>query len=68
MFYGWSWKSVEDQYLIAFDKETDAEEWLHTEEYDFRERELITEERAREIAGEDFEDWDRDYKLRISKA
>ena len=54
--------------MIAFDKETDAEEWLHTEEYDFRERELITEERAQEIAGEDFEDWDRDYKLRISKA
>ena len=68
MFYGWSWKSADDQYLVAFDNATDAEKWLHTEEYDFRERELIEEDRARELAGEDFEDWDRDHKLRLSNA
>ena len=34
-----------------FEKEEQAEEWLHTEEYDFRERELMSKTAAITLAG-----------------
>lgn len=33
-----------DAYAVKFDDKEGAEEYLHTEQYDFRERELITED------------------------
>lgn len=35
----------------AFYTEEDAVKWLHTEEYDFRERELMTKSKAIKTAG-----------------
>lgn len=43
---GWEHK------LYVFTDEEEAEKWLHTEEYDFRERELCTKTRAIELMGE----------------
>ena len=34
-------------------KSEEAYNWLHTEEYDFRERELMSKEKAIEFVGED---------------
>lgn len=51
MFYGWSWKNWSDQYVIAFNTAEEAETWLYTEEYDFRDRELITVEKLEELTG-----------------
>lgn len=34
-----------------FESEEQANEWLHTEEYDFRERELMSKTAAIELAG-----------------
>lgn len=34
-----------------FNSLTEAEEWLHTEEYDFRERELMSKTRAEQLCG-----------------
>lgn len=42
-----SWNHV----VYVFDNNEDAEKWLHTEEYDFRERELMTKTRATKLAG-----------------
>lgn len=36
-----------------FKNEEEAYKWLHTEEYDFRERELMSKEKAIEFVGED---------------
>ena len=64
--YGWSWKSWDDQYMIAFDTEEEAREWLHTEEYDFRERELLTRDEARNQMGPDvFDEWDETERIRF---
>ena len=65
--YGWSWKSWEDHYLIAFDSVEEAKAWLHTEEYDFRERELISAEKAAELAGDLYSEWDESYKLQLGR-
>lgn len=32
-----------DAYAVKFDDKEDAEEYLHTEQYDFRERQLMSE-------------------------
>lgn len=45
--YGWS------HVVYEFDNYDDAVQWLHTEEYDFRERELCSREDAINLAGED---------------
>lgn len=37
--------------VYAFDDKESAQKWLHTEEYDFRERELMTKTAAIELAG-----------------
>lgn len=42
-----------DHKIRIFDDQKKAEEWLHTEEYDFRERELMTRKEAIELAGEE---------------
>lgn len=48
--YGYgSW----DHDVYIFDNANEAQEWLHTEEYDFREREICDRVRAMEIAGTD---------------
>ena len=65
IIYGWSWKSWEDHYLIVFDTREAAENWLYTQENDFRERELISAEKAMELAGDLFNCWDREYKLHL---
>ena len=39
--------------VYEFDNYDDAVQWLHTEEYDFRERELYSREDAINLAGED---------------
>ena len=41
IIYGWSWKNNYDQYIKIFDDEAEAINWLNTEEYDYRERELL---------------------------
>ena len=64
--YGWSWKSWDDHYLIAFASEEEAEAWLHTEEDDFRERELISPEKAAELAGDLYAEWDESSKLQLN--
>lgn len=40
-----------NHYVVVFDDQTQAEEWLHTEEYDFRTRELMTKAKAERLAG-----------------
>ena len=40
-----------DRYVVVFDDQTQAEEWLHTEEYDFRTRELMSRAKAERLAG-----------------
>lgn len=37
--------------VYVFDDKKSAEKWLHTEEYDFRERELMTKTAAIKLAG-----------------
>ena len=37
--------------VYRFDSEDDAYEWLHREEYDFRERELMSKTAAIRLAG-----------------
>ena len=66
MVYGWSWKNWNDHYLIAFDNPRDAERWLQTPESDFREREIVSETKARELAGEYWQDWDGEHKLHLT--
>jgi len=43
-------------YIVRFDSDEDAQKWLVTEEYNFRERELLTEDEVVEQYG----DWYRD--------
>lgn len=38
-------------YVRVFDTAEDAEKWLHAEEYDFRERELMSKTAAIRLAG-----------------
>lgn len=45
--YEFGWSHV----VYVFDSSEAAEKWLKTEEYDFRERELMTKKRAIELAG-----------------
>lgn len=40
-----------DHAVYVFDSHEDAEKWLHTEEYGFRERELMTKTAAIKLAG-----------------
>ena len=40
-----------DCYVVVFDDQKQAEEWLNTEEYDFRERELMSRAKAERLAG-----------------
>lgn len=44
--YGISYKDGRVVYATSFENMEEAEKWLHTEEYDLRERELLTEEEA----------------------
>lgn len=44
--YGVSTNQFSDSYVIAFTSVDAAEKWLHTEEYDFRTRELCSESKA----------------------
>lgn len=44
-FGAWNHKGYE------FDSLEEAEEWLHTEEYDFRERELMSKTAAEKLCG-----------------
>ena len=37
--------------VYVFDSKVNAENWLKTEEYDFRERELMTKDNAIKLAG-----------------
>ena len=37
--------------VYVFDNKEDAEKWLDTEEYDFREREIMTKTAAIKLAG-----------------
>lgn len=39
------------QYVKAFSDKEAAKKWLHTEEYDFRDRELMSKTAAIKIAG-----------------
>lgn len=55
--YGVSRKLVGDHwqaYAVKFTSLEDAEKWLHTEEYDFRERELVTKTQAVSEAGKKY--------------
>lgn len=40
-----------DHVVYVFGNKEDAEKWLRTEEYDFRERELMTKTEAIKLAG-----------------
>ena len=40
-----------NHYGVEFDSLTDAEKWLETEEYDFRERELMSKTAAEKMCG-----------------
>lgn len=40
-------------YVTKFDNLQHAKDWLHTEEYDFRERELCSKNKSISIAGKD---------------
>lgn len=40
-----------DHDVYVFDTKEEAEEWLYTEEYDFREREIMTKTAAIRLAG-----------------
>lgn len=54
--YGVSSKFEFDEWnhrVYVFDSEEVAKKWLYTEEYDFRERELMDEEKAIKLAGEE---------------
>lgn len=42
-----SWNHI----VYVFDDEAKAKKWLHTEEYNFRERELMTKTKAIKLAG-----------------
>lgn len=42
-----AWEHV----VHVFDDKEEAEKWLHTEEYDFRERELVSKSKAVRLAG-----------------
>lgn len=39
--------------VYSFTTKEEAEQWLHTEEYDFRERELCSKSKAVKLAGID---------------
>lgn len=53
MIYGECTKNGELVYLTKFGNREDAEKWLRTEEYDFRERELIRKTEAIRRYGKD---------------
>ena len=40
-----------DCYVVVCDDQKQAEEWLNTEEYDFRERELMSRAKAERLVG-----------------
>ena len=40
-----------EHYVVVFCNQEDAERWLNTEEYDFRERELMSKTAAIKLAG-----------------
>ena len=40
-----------DHDVYVFDTKEEAEEWLYTEEYDFRDREIMTKTAAIRLAG-----------------
>lgn len=48
--FGWS------HYVVVFDDFQCAQKWLHTEEYDFRERELMSRTVAINLAGREVVD------------
>lgn len=50
--YTFGWEHV----VYVFDNEEAAVKWLHTEEYDFRERELMSKSKAIRIAGKSLVD------------
>lgn len=61
MIYGHSW-TTDNQYIIAFESVEQAMEWLETEEYDFRSREILNTEKARTLMGWKFDEWDETCK------
>lgn len=46
IYIGESTKNGELKYLVVFDDQATAEKWLKTEEFDFREREIISKTEA----------------------
>ena len=50
--YQFGWK----HYVKIFTNFEEAEKWLNTEEYDFRERELMSKTAAEKLTGRKFED------------
>ncbi len=55
-------------YVVAFDSQDEAKKWLRTEQYDFRERELMTKEEAIDLAGaEAVENADLNYLYYINR-
>lgn len=54
IIYGVSSKNINcgwEHVVYAFSSEENAQKWLHTEEYDFRERELCSKSKATRLAG-----------------
>lgn len=51
IIYGVSTNQFGDSYTVAFTDEGSAKKWLHTEEYDFRNRELCSETKAIKLSG-----------------
>lgn len=61
--YGWSYSnSTGDQYMVRFDTVEEADKWLHTEEYDFRDRQLLTRDEASGLMGDAFAAWDEEFR------
>ena len=42
-----------DHIVYVFENQEDADRWLETEEFDFRERELMTKKEAIELVGKE---------------
>lgn len=51
IIYGASTNQFGESAIYAFTTVQAAEKWLHTEEYDFRSRELLSESKATKLAG-----------------
>ena len=59
--YGVSSSNGQVVYIVRFDSDEDAQQWLHTEEYDFRERELLTDDEVIVQYGDYYRDMSDDH-------